>query len=117
MEPDDYIPSNRELSSGIQIKCEVIKNVSYYVQVKIIGYDEFGSIHIDELINPYSERMRPTAGTILDCKILNRKFDNKKQRDMWVLTMNLFTIYQDDDNETELGRKLREALQSNNSHK
>ena len=52
---DDIIDMKRELESDVIVKCEVIRNIEFYTQVRIIGFDEeLGSIHIDELMKPYS---------------------------------------------------------------
>ena len=85
---DDHIEESKQLELGTIVKCEVIKNVTYYTQVRIIGYEEMGSIHVQELQLPYSEKKRPELGSVLDAKILNQKFDNMTQRNMWMLTMN-----------------------------
>lgn len=78
----------RELSYGIIVKCEVIKNTPYFVKVKVIGYNNFASIHINEFCEPYSGEKRPLIGSIFDAKVLNRKFDNKTQQELWLLSMN-----------------------------
>lgn len=65
------------------------KNVAYYSQVRIIGFDNcIGSIHINDLVNPYDDHNRPKKGAIFDAVILFEKFDNKLQRKVWRLTMD-----------------------------
>ena len=67
----------------------MIKNVTYYTKVRIVGYSDVGSIHLDEYIAPYSEGNRPRPGTIINGKILNKQFDNKKNQDVWSITMDI----------------------------
>lgn len=86
---DDDVEIKREIESGIAVKCEVTKNVGYYVQVRIIGFSEIGSIHVDELLEPYSSEKRPGIGAIIEGKVLNKVFDNARQRDVWKITMNM----------------------------
>ena len=75
------------------IKCEVIKNVAFFTQVRLVGYsEEVGSIHIDELSNPFNRNHRPSIGSVFEVKVLNQKFDNKTQRNIWMLTMNVLNI-------------------------
>ena len=98
----------KKIESGIAVKCEVIKNVLHFVQVKIIGYpSELGSIHIDELMEPYSVNNRPVVGTVIDGKVLNKKFINKIQRDMWQITMDLNDVKDDTSEETAVARAMR----------
>ena len=86
---DDIIRDKRELESGLIVKCEVIRNIEFYSQVRIIGFDdELGSIHIDELMKPYSAEKRPGIGIILEGRTLREKFDNAKQTKIWEITMN-----------------------------
>ena len=98
----------KEIESGIAVKCEVIKNVSFFVQVKIIGYPlELGSIHVDELMEPYSAENRPAIGAIIDGKVLYKKFDNKTRCDMWQITMDVNGAKDDCEKETAFARALR----------
>lgn len=86
---DDYEEEEKKIEHGLIVKCEVIKNVAYFIQVRIIGYDNcFGSIHISELVDPYSDNNRPKNGMIFDAKVLNEKFNNRLQRNVWMLTMD-----------------------------
>ena len=104
---DDYVETKREIESGIAVKCEVTKNVGYYVQVRIIGFSEIGSIHVDELGDPYSAEKRPDVGTVLEGKVLNKRFDNARQRDVWQITMNMDSIRDERNEETAMARALR----------
>lgn len=98
----------KEIESGIAVKCEVIKNVSFFVQVKIIGYPlELGSIHVDELMEPYSAENRPAIGAVIDGKVLYKKFDNKTRCDMWQITMDVNGAKDDCEKETAFARALR----------
>ena len=104
---DEFVEVKREIESGIAVKCEVTKNVGYYVQVRIIGFSEIGSIHINELIEPYSADNRPDKGTVLEGKVLTNKFDNARHRDVWQITMNMDNIKEDVVNETAMARAMR----------
>lgn len=106
---DDYIAPKREIEHGIAVKCEVVKNVEFFVQVKIIGFSEIGSIHINELIYPYSAENRPSVGTILDGKVLIKRFDNARQREVWQITMKMDNIVEDVEEETAMAKALRKA--------
>ena len=106
---DEMIETKRVIEPGIAVKCEVTKNVGYYVQVRIVGFSEVGSIHVDELTAPYSATKRPDNGTVLDGKILTKKFDNARHRDVWQITMNLDSIHDDAVEETAMARAIRIA--------
>lgn len=51
--------------------------------------EEVGSIHIDELSAPFDGENRPSIGSVFEAKVLNQKFDNRTQRNLWMLTMNI----------------------------
>ena len=104
---DDYIEQKREIETGLVVKCEVIKNVEYFVQVRIIGFSEIGSIHVDELMSPYSAINRPELGKIIEGKVLNKRFDNARQREVWQITMNLDGAREGKDEETTMARAFR----------
>lgn len=104
---DDFVEIKREIESGIAVKCEVIKNVGYYVQVRIIGFSEIGSIHVNELTEPYSAGNRPDIGTVFEGKVLTKKFDNARHRDVWLITMNMDNIKEDVTEETAMARAMR----------
>lgn len=110
---DDYVEVKRKIEPGIAVKCEVTKNVEYYVQVRIVGYSEIGSIHVDELIQPYCAERRPELGAIIDGKILNKRFDNARQRDVWQITMNMESVQKEEKEETTMARAIR-LSQTNN---
>ncbi|MBD5448889.1 MAG: hypothetical protein HDR28_01765 [Lachnospiraceae bacterium] len=86
---DEFVEEKEPLQYGKVVLCEVIRNVVYYTQVRIIGYDDVGSIHINEYAPPYSEENRPKTGTIIEGKILSKKYDNKKNQNIWNVTMNI----------------------------
>ena len=104
---DDFVEQKREIETGIAVKCEVTKNVSYYVQVNIIGFSEIGSIHLSELAEPFSSSKRPEPGTVIDAKVLNKRFDNARQRDVWQLTMHMDNVKEDAKEETAMARAMR----------
>ena len=104
---DEMIEAKRMIEPGIAVKCEVTKNVGYYVQVRIVGFSEVGSIHIDELTAPYSATKRPDIGTVLDGKVLAKRFDNARHRDVWQITMNLDNVQEDVVEETAIARAIR----------
>mgnify|MGYP001851936540 FL=1 len=86
---DDYNEVVRPLTSGMIVKCVVKKNVSYFTQVRIVGYNVDGSIHISEYSEQYSDTRRPKEGDVFDVKLLNEKYDDKRGRKIWNLTMNI----------------------------
>lgn len=89
MEGEPEIQEIQELTSGMIVKCEVVRNVTHYTQVRIIGYPSAsGSIHENELTDPYSGENRPAIGEILDALVLFEQFDNKIQRKVWMLSLN-----------------------------
>lgn len=104
---DEFVEAKREIESGIAVKCEVTKNVGYYVQVRIIGFSEIGSVHINELTEPYSADNRPDKGTVFEGKVLTNKFDNARHRDVWQITMNMDNIKEDVVEETAMARAMR----------
>ena len=106
---DEYVEPKREIEPGIVVKCEVTKNVTYYVQVRIIGFSEIGSIHLSDLVAPYSHENRPTIGAIIDGRVVEKKFDNARQRDVWKITMDLNDVNDQTVGETEMARALRRA--------
>lgn len=83
------------------------KNVTHYVQVRIIGFSEIGSIYVNELVEPYSANNRPDIGTILDGKILMKKFDNAKHCNVWQITMNMNDIKEESKEETAMAQAIR----------
>lgn len=83
------------------------KNVTHYVQVRIIGFSEIGSIYVNELVEPYSANNRPDIGTILDGKILMKKFDNAKHCNVWQITMNRNDIKEESKEETAMAQAIR----------
>lgn len=98
----------RNIETGLIVKCEVVKNVTYFTQVRIIGYPEVvGSIHIDELCLPFNKINRPQKGSVFDAKVLNQKFDNATQRNVWMLTMNVSGSGDVEEKETAMARALR----------
>ena len=70
------------------VRVEVTKNIGYYTQVRIIPYDEFGSIHVNDLKSPYSSNQRPLVGTVLEGRILGKKYDAKAEREVWSITLD-----------------------------
>lgn len=104
---DEFVEIKREIESGIVVKCEVTKNVEYYVQVRLIGFSEIGSIHVQELIEPYSAGNRPVIGTVFEGKVLTKRFDNAKHRDVWQITMNMDNIKDEIVEETAMARAMR----------
>ena len=104
---EEMIEPKRVIEPGIAVKCEVTKNVGYYVQVRIVGFSEVGSIHVNELAAPYSAAKRPDIGTVLDGKILTKRFDNARHRDIWQITMSLDSIQEDVEEETAMARAIR----------
>lgn len=106
---DNFIEEEkRELEYGIAVKCEVTKNVEYYVQVRIVGFSEIGSIHINDLVEPYSAENRPIIGNVFDGKVIGKKYDNVRQCDVWKITMEMDDI-KEDKNETVMAQALRKA--------
>ena len=104
---DELIETKRDIESGIAVKCEVTKNVGYYVQVRIIGFSEIGSVHINELTEPYSADNRPDIGTVFEGKVLTNKFDNARHRNVWQITMNMDNIKEEVVEETAMARAMR----------
>ena len=104
---EEMIETKRVIEPGIAVKCEVTKNVGYYVQVRIVGFSEVGSIHVHELTSPYSASNRPDIGTVLDGKVLAKRFDNARHRDVWQITMNLDNVQDDVVEETAMARAMR----------
>ena len=90
---DEYMEEVRPLTTGMLVKCEVVKNVSFFTQVRIIGYDIDGCIHISEYSDKYNDNQRPKNGTVLDVKLLNEKYDEKKGKNIWMATMDLSLIH------------------------
>ena len=99
---------DRKIESGMVVKCEVIKNVAYFTRVRIIGFSQEGSIHIDQLISPFSAEKRPETGTVFDCLVLYEKFDVRNQKNFWMLTMNL-DGENDNDGDNELTRAMKKS--------
>lgn len=98
----------RNIENGLVVKCEVLKNVAFFTQVRLVGYPEaVGSIHIDELCTPFDANHRPPTGSVFEAKILNQKFDNKTQRNVWMLTMNISGGTDVEQEETVMSRALR----------
>ena len=104
---DENVEIQRVIEPGIAVKCEVTKNVNYYVQVRIVGFPEIGSIHVDELMEPYSASKRPDVGMVIDGKVLAKRFDNARQREVWQITMNLDNVADEAIEETEMARAMR----------
>ena len=99
----------RNIEPGLLVKCEVLKNVTYFTQVRFIGYpEEVGSIHINELCAPFDENHRPQKGSVFDVKVLNQRFDNATQRNVWMLTMNTSIGGSVEIGETAMAKALRD---------
>lgn len=112
---DDIIKAKRELEGGLIVKCEVISNIEFYSLVRIIGFNgELGSIHIDELMKPYSVDNRPGIGTILEGKTLYEKFDNVKQRKIWGITMHTENLEAEFKEETAMSIAFKRVLKEKN---
>ena len=62
---------------------------SIFTQVRIIGYDTDGCIHISEYSDKYNDKQRPKVGAVLDVKLLNEKYDEKKGKNIWMATMDI----------------------------
>lgn len=104
----EEIQEVRNIETGLVIKCEVLRNLTYFIQVRIIGYlDEVGSIHVDELCAPFDAQHRPKKGSVFEAKVLNQKFDNKAQRNVWMLTMNISESNDLEKGETVMERALK----------
>jgi hypothetical protein len=98
----------RNIENGLVVKCEVLKNVAFFTQVRLVGYTEaVGSIHIDELCTPFDANHRPPTGSVFEAKVLNQKFDNKTQRNVWMLTMDISGGADVGQEETVMSRALR----------
>ena len=106
---DEFVESKRKMEYGTAVKCEVIKNVEYYVQVRIIGFSEMGSIHVDELTEPYSIYNRPSIGTVIEGKVMTKKFDNARQCDIWQITMNMDNIKEDVFEDTVMAQAMKHS--------
>lgn len=104
---DEFVEAKREIESGIIVKCEVIKNVGYFVQVRIVGFSQIGSLHVDELKEPYSASNRPEIGTIFEGKVLMKKYDNARHRDVWQITMNIGNTRKEIVEETAFAHAMR----------
>lgn len=104
---DEVVEPKREIEPGIIVKCEVIKIVEYFIQVKIVGFSEFGSIHISELVEPFSADIRPNVGSLLEGKVIGKTFDSAKNRYIWRITMNIDNIQDDTKDETEMAKAIR----------
>lgn len=77
------------LEYGTIVKCEVIKNLEYYVRVRIIGFECIGSIDIGNLVGKYSKNNRPQIGYVFDGMVLHRKYDSRTNSEVWNLTMDI----------------------------
>ena len=93
----------------------MISNIEFYSLVRIIGFNgELGSIHIDELMKPYSVDNRPGIGTILEGKTLYEKFDNVKQRKIWGITMHTENLEAEFKEETAMSIAFKRVLKEKN---
>ncbi|SCX17622.1 hypothetical protein SAMN02910339_02457 [Lachnospiraceae bacterium YSD2013] len=100
----------KNLEAGKIVKCEVLKNVAHFTQVRIMGYqDERGSIHINDLSGAYSAENRPQNGEILEAVVLYESFDNKIQRKVWRLSTNLSGQTNDSESESQMSVALKKA--------
>ena len=104
---DEVVETKREIEPGIIVKCEVTKIVEYFIQVKIVGFSEFGSIHISELVEPFSADIRPNVGRLLEGKVIGKKFDSARNCNIWSITMNIDNIQDDKKEETEMAKAIR----------
>lgn len=78
-----------QLAPGQIIKCEVTKNVEYFVKVRIVGFECPGSIHIDNLNSGYNSENRPAIGKVFEAMVIQKGFDGKANVEIWELTMHL----------------------------
>ena len=69
--------------------------------------EEVGSIHIDELSAPFDGENRPSIGSVFEAKVLNQKFDNRTQRNLWMLTMNISESSEGEQEETAMAIALK----------
>lgn len=79
--------TNEEVSFGNYVNCEVINNIAYYVKVRLFADSAPASIHINELVEPFSADNRPRIGQILYARVLGQNFNNKTQEMTWQLTL------------------------------
>ena len=108
---NDVVEEKNILEPGTIVKCEVISNIEFYTKVRIIGFNEDrGSIHINDLFEPYSENNRPKRGAIVDAKAVKRRFDTANQCYSWSLTMNIDDL-SDNPDETAMGIAFKKAMQ------
>lgn len=90
------------------IEDEFEKVVTRYPEVRLVGYpEEVGSIHIDELSAPFDGENRPSIGSVFEAKVLNQKFDNRTQRNLWMLTMNISESSEGEQEETAMAIALK----------
>jgi len=99
-----------KLEYGRVVKCEVIRNVEFFIKVRIIGFECMGSIHVDNLYGIYDKDNRPPVGRVVEAMVLSKGFDSKTNKEIWSLTMD---IKEGNDKEYELSpfqKKLQEFL-------
>ncbi|MHB8124863.1 MAG: hypothetical protein ACYDEJ_04325 [Desulfitobacteriaceae bacterium] len=96
---DEPVEQMKALGYGVTVMCEVTNNkLEHFINVRIVGYECLGSIHISELSGQYSYEHRPAIGTLLEAMVLKTKYLEGRGM-IWELTMSYNEI---SDKETEI---------------
>jgi hypothetical protein len=65
-----------KINIGDNVKCRVIENAEFYVNVKLVDYhSQNGGIHIDELGMEYTNHNRPTIGSLIYARVIGTSSD------------------------------------------
>ncbi len=77
-----------ELSGGMIVSCEVKNNRgSSFIDVKILGYEIDGSIHINDMLECYKiEQSRPAVGTVINALTMHKRYVEGRG-EIWALAM------------------------------
>lgn len=92
----DQLLSKTELEPlrrGTQVSCEVLSTKKEnYIDVRLLGYDEIGSIHVSKLAKPYNSNNRPKRnGPLIDAWALKKvsiSVPGGGNRIIWELSMH-----------------------------
>lgn len=105
---DDIVEPLKDLAYGVSVTCEVKRiNLEHFIDVRIVGYECQGSIHVDLLAEPYSNNNRPVIGTIIEATVLKSKYLQGRGM-IWELTMKNLETINEDVNLPEYKKKLLE---------
>lgn len=89
LKDDAHMPFNSKRPCiGQLVRCKVLKNVDFYVKVKLMDFkEEYGSIHTEFLSKEYVKD-RPIVNSEVYAYVMYESLDSTNNKTIWQLSMN-----------------------------